>query len=137
LQFPPELVIEIEARLDDAKRLYPGALSKDRKALLVDGGIGYGCYVAPDGDIFMETYDAGSDEPSTFDRSRRAQIAVLVLGSRTIPKLSELLPTRPADALPCAKCTGTGWLNPDWLQRVGGRGIFCDECSGLGWVASS
>src|SRR5687768_2212037 len=99
MQFPAELSSEIQARIDRALDSQPAALSADRKALLVDGGIGYGCFVSPNGDIFMETYEVGSDGPSTFDRSRRAQISCLMLGSRTLPKLAELLPPRPPDEL--------------------------------------
>jgi hypothetical protein len=138
MEFPPELVNEIQARLDEAKELYPAALSKDRKALLVDGSIGYGCYVSPDGDVFMETYDIGSDESPVIDRSRGAQIAALILGSRTMPKLAELLPKRTPEAPSCAKCDGTGRLHQEvFRQSFGGEGLLCDECSGLGWVEAS
>src|SRR5215472_6376477 len=97
MQFPPELCAEIQARMERAVTSHPGALSADRKALLVTGSIGYGCYVSPDGDVFMETYDVGSDEPSTFDRSYRAQVACLKLGSRSLPQLADLMPSRPSD----------------------------------------
>ena len=131
MEFSTELVNEIRARLDRAKELYPAALSKDRRSLLVDGGIGYGCYVSPDGDVFMETYDVGSDGPPVVDRSRDAQIAVLMLGSRAMPGLAELLPERPSEAPACGKCGGAGWLHQ---EAFGSRGLLCDDCSGLGWV---
>ena len=137
--FTPELVSEIQARLDEAKKLYPAALSSDRKALLVDGSIGYGCYVSPDGDVYMETYDIGSDEPPVIDRSRLAQIAVLILGSRTMPKLAELLPQRSPEAPACAECNGTGRLHQELRQTFGNdwEGFLCDKCSGLGWIEFS
>ena len=139
MEFPPELVNEIQARLDRAKELYPGALSPDRQAVMVDGSMGYGCYVSPDGDVFMELYDIGTDDPPVYDRSRSAQIAVLVLGSRTMPKLAEMLPKRPPEAPACAECNGTGRLHQE-LQQTFGKGwdgFLCDKCSGLGWVEGS
>jgi hypothetical protein len=109
MEFSRELTIEIQNRLDTAKEFYPAA----------------------EGDVFMETYDVASDEPATIDRSRAAQIAVLVLGSRTMRLLSELLPKRPLETPGCSKCKGTGRLHdrmPDF------HGFICDECSGLGWI---
>ena len=139
MEFPPELVKEIQARLDQAKELNPGAESPYGKAVMVDGSIGYGCFVSPDGDIFMETYDLGTDDPPVYDRSRLAQIAVLVLGSRTMPKLAEMLPKRPPEAPTCAKCNGTGWLHQELRQTFGKdwKGFLCDKCSGLGWLEVS
>ena len=128
LQLTPEISKEIQTRLERAKEHYPSALSADRKALLVDGSIGYGCYISPDGDIFMETYDIGSNAVPLIDRSRRAQIAVLVLGSHTIPQLAELLPQRPPEAATCEECDSSGWVGPDKFR------LLCQECSGLGWV---
>ena len=137
MQFPPELSSEIQTRIDRALKSHPGALSADRKALLVDGSIGYGCYVSPDGDVFMETYDVGSDEPSIFDRSRRAQIACLMLGSRSLPQLAELLPTRPSNAQSCETCRGSGWLLREPVQKQSaGDSVLCHDCSGLGWLGA-
>jgi hypothetical protein len=136
MKFPPELVNEIKARLDQAKKLYPAAFSTDRNALLVDGSIGYDCYVTPDGDVFMETYEPLSDEPPVIDRSRSAQIQVLVLGSRNIPMLAEMLPKRPPEAPACEKCNGSGRLHQELRQTFGNdwEGFLCDECYGLGWI---
>lgn len=54
---PPEIADEIQRKLEQAKRLYPSALSADHKAVMVDGSIGYGCFVSPEGDVYMETYE--------------------------------------------------------------------------------
>lgn len=131
MEFSRELTNEIQTRLDMAKEFYPAALSDDQRSLLVDGGIGYGCFVSPEGDLFIETYDVGSEEPPKIDRSRAAQIAVIISGSRTLPQLAELLPKRPPAAPGCSKCNGTGRLQnsmPDFPRFI------CDECSGLGWI---
>lgn len=135
MQFSDELKTKIQTRIDRAKKLHPAALSENGKAILVDGSIGYGCFVSADGDVFMEIYKLGTDEPSVFDRSRKAQIAVLVLGSRTIPKLDEMLPERPSVAPDCKTCNGVGWIHQElFRESIGSNGFLCPDCSGLGWV---
>jgi hypothetical protein len=63
VQLPPELKSEIQTRLDRARESDPSSLSSDRTAICVDGSIGYDCYVSPEGDVFMETYDLSNKEP--------------------------------------------------------------------------
>ena len=136
MQLPPELTNEIQARFERANA-GSGSLSTDRTAVLVDGSIGYGCYISPAGDLFLETYDIGSDDPPNVDRSYGAQIAVLILGSRNLPQLAELIPQRPIDATDCSGCNGTGWTHQEIYRHFGGEGILCQECFGLGWVQPS
>jgi hypothetical protein len=71
----PELKSEIQARLDRTKESSPGRLSKDGTAVSICGSIGFDCYISPDGDLFMETYELFSDEPPVIDRNREAQIS--------------------------------------------------------------
>jgi hypothetical protein len=102
---------------------------------MLHGSIGYGCYFSPDGNIFIEEYDIGSDEPTTVDHSRQAQIAALVLTSRHMPQLAALLPKRPANAPSCKECDGMGWLHQEMFRRVfKSEGLLCTKCSGLGWL---
>ena len=136
MQLPPELAKEIQARFDRAKN-GSGCLSTDRSAVLVDGSLGYDCYVSPEGDLILETYDVGSDEPPTVDRSRHAQLVVLLFGSRNLPQLAELLPKRPSGVPDCSGCNGTGWTHQEIYRHFGGEGIVCQKCSGLGWVETS
>ena len=133
MELPPELKSEIQARFDRARESEPGRLSTDRSAVHICGSIGYDCYISPDGDIFMETYDFG-DEPAAVDRSTRAQIECLVLGSEYMPALAQLLPVRPSDGSTCDTCKGAGWLHRGVL---GSQGILCHDCSGLGWIGVS
>jgi hypothetical protein len=128
MKLPSEIADEVRKRIADAPQHRPGSLSLDRKAIMVDGGIGYGCWVSPDGDIYMETYDPlGYGEP-VIDRSRRAQLLVLSLGARTLPQLRSLLPQKPAGVPPCSKCNGEGWF------RAGELDFICQACCGLGWL---
>lgn len=125
MQFPPEIAKVITRRFEELKRDYPAAISSDGRAMLVDGGIGYCCYVSPDGDIYFEMMADDSFEDWTIDRSREARIKVLVLGSRTVPELRELLPIRQPESLNCAPCEGKGFIH----------GFFiCYDCCGLGWL---
>ena len=100
-------------------------MSPDGKALMVSGGIGYACFIAPDGDVLVEEYDF-EDSAREFKRDRRAQIMTLVLGSKFIPELSTLFPIRPKSAPDCEACVGSGRVTPIH--------ILCDSCYGLGWV---
>lgn len=53
--------------------------------------------------------------------------AALALGSVRFPALAAIRPVRPADAVPCTACDGTGRLTgvPD--------NVVC-ACGGLGWL---
>jgi len=138
LNLLPEIEKDIRARVERAKELYPSSLSTDRKAVMLHGSIGYGCYFLPDGDIFIEEYDLANDEAPTVDRSRLAQIAAVVLTSRYIPQLSALLPKKSADALLCEECDGKGWLHQEMFRCVfKSEGLLCTRCSGLGWLEDS
>jgi hypothetical protein len=136
MQLPAELTNEIQTRIERAKN-GSGFLSTDRTAVMVDGSIGYGCYISPTGDMFLETYEVGSDEPPTVDRSRCAQHAVLILGSRNVPQLADLLPKRPIDATDCSGCNSSGRTHKEIFRQLGGEGILCQQCCGLGWITSS
>ena len=138
MDLPAEIAAEIRTRLERARELHLGNLSSDRGAVMLHGSIGYGCYFSPDGDIFIEEYDIGSDEPPRIDRSRAAQIAAVVLTSRYIPQLAPLLPKRSANALSCEECEGKGWLHQEMFRRVfKSEGLLCNKCSGLGWLEES
>lgn len=56
--------------------------------------------------------------------------AALALGSMRFPALSAIRPSRPADAIPCITCDGSG--------RIAGAPdhILC-ACGGLGWLPPS
>jgi hypothetical protein len=55
------------------------------------------------------------------------KLYALTQASKHYPELSTLLPTRPAEALSCNACEGTGTLR-GWLS--------CKPCSGLGWFVN-
>ncbi|HUF04901.1 MAG TPA: hypothetical protein VMM38_12095 [Aridibacter sp.] len=127
MKLPRQIEKEIERRVEDARRSHSASLSKDGKAVLIDGGIGYGAYISPSGDIFLETYDLVEGSDPTYDRTVTGQLQVIRLGSKRIPELLELLPSRPEYSLDCQACSGNGW------QIIGPIRIICTDCSGLGW----
>lgn len=128
MELPPEITSEIRRRIEHYRVHSPGALSRDGKAVRVDGSIGYDCWISPDGDVYMETYDIETEDTPVVDRSRRAQILVLALGARTLPQLESLLPSRPPEAVECPECKGVGRFH------VGEHQFICFPCCGLGWV---
>jgi len=133
LEFPPELVAEIQTLIDREKERSTPLLSKDGKALYVYGTIGCDCYVSPDGDVYIEGWDINMDVE--VDRSRPAQITVLILGSKKLPKLAELLPKRPPETPDCVTCHGTGRIYQEVFRSSSGPGgILCHKCYGLGWI---
>jgi hypothetical protein len=56
--------------------------------------------------------------------------AALAIGSTHFPALAVIRPTRPADAVHCTNCDGTGRL-AGWPDN-----IVC-ACGGLGWLPAS
>jgi hypothetical protein len=99
---------------------------------MVRGGPFYGCFLSPQGDAFVETYDL-EPEPSfreltKVDRSRRARIQTIVLAAKFDPMFECLIPQLPQktpNAVVCQLCGGIGWTSS-------GK-IICDRCCGLGW----
>jgi hypothetical protein len=128
MELPPAIAAELQRRIDYARIHRPGALSRDGKALRVDGSIGYDCWISPEGDVYLETYDMFTEDSPVADRSRRAQLLVLSLGIRTFPDLESLLPSRPPEATDCADCKGKGKFH------AGGHQFVCNPCCGLGWT---
>jgi hypothetical protein len=133
MELPPEIAAELRRRWEYARAHCPANLSTDGRAVRVDGSIGYDCWVSPDGDLYMETYDIATEDTPVIDRSRRAQLLVLTLGARTLPQLLLLLPKRPAAAATCSDCRGEGWF-----RAKDGEGrdfsFVCMACCGLGWL---
>src|SRR4051794_5343167 len=106
MELPANIRDEVRRRWEFYRAHRPLMLSPDGKAIRVDGSIGYDCYISPDGDVYMETETRANGYQLVVDRSRRAQLSVFALGSRTFPELEGLLPVRPAGAANCAECQG-------------------------------
>jgi len=89
------------------------------------GSVGGGYGMALDDRLFEWGLDSGERELTDPIHVRLA----LMAGSRALPELRRLIPSRPAGSLDCARCEGTGkscWSGHfQWL---------CEACGGVGWT---
>ena len=92
-----------------------------------------GCWALDmSGRLVFFTWDAPEELEPVSERPVDAvgANAALALGSVRFPALAAIRPVRPADALPCTTCDGTGRL-VDVPENV-----VC-ACGGLGWLPPS
>lgn len=89
-------------------------------------------YLQPDGAILASGWESpGHVEPVADLRPNRDVLhAARGCASRDLPSIEGLCPVRPADAVPCPGCDGTGVITP-W--GAGHPNIRCG-CGGLGWL---
>ena len=90
-----------------------------------------GCHgIAQDGHVVY--YD---DEKSEWAASlpRREYLATLALASKSHQFFLQLLPTPPAEQLPCSECDGSGNPIIEGINEATRRSILCGSCFGLGW----
>ena len=93
------------------------------------GTIGSLWLLRPDGTIWDVDDDWGKPLAPLPEQLHTTALAA---GVERHPWLSELLPERPDGAVDCSTCRGKGKLFPK-NAVVGGSGIFCPDCSALGW----
>jgi hypothetical protein len=120
----------IKVPLNIVARIREGLVYKDDGVLRICGSLGWLCCISPEGDCYQERDPLvveHSEDEMTIDRSRRAQLRVLVFGAERFPQLGRLIPTRPPWASDCPHCRG-GWV--DYPHQR----IICFTCHGLGWV---
>ncbi|HEX3068278.1 MAG TPA: hypothetical protein VHX14_06865 [Thermoanaerobaculia bacterium] len=85
--------------------------------------------LSENGDVlFIDTED-GAAPRSASETERRS---ALYRSIAELPELLSFLPARPADAVTCPACEGTGVLEIS-LQNRAFRNVLC-ACSGAGWV---
>jgi len=125
---PEPLPIEVPPNI--VAKIRQGLVHKDDGVLRICGSLGWVCCVSPNGDCYQERDPLCEhrEDELKIDRSRGAQLRVLVLGGERFPQLRRLLPMRPAWALDCPHCRG-GWV--DFPHQR----LICHTCHGLGWVA--
>jgi len=102
----------------------------DAQGMLLYGTIGHAAYLRADGSVWfhvaalsLDTEDEEEYEWQPAGGSDR--LRALLMGARRYPELLDLLPQRPADAVECLRCTGTGRFLPN---------VYCHLWGGLGWV---
>ncbi len=84
--------------------------------------------------VFVDFNEGPPFEIKSEEDPRICRMA-LFQGSRRYAELSKLAPTRPADALDCRSCGGSGREPTNDKRNFGDDRIVC-WCGGLGWVAS-
>jgi hypothetical protein len=98
--------------------------------LPVFGTIGEVWLLRPDGSFWRVDSDCGlALEPLP----SRLHTTAVVAGTERYPWLRELIPPRPADAVPCSQCQGEGRI----FLRNGDEYFYCDACGALGWLAGA
>jgi len=103
------------------------------QGMLLYGTIGHAAYLRDDGSVWFHvaalSLDTEDDEEYEWQVATGTdRLRALQMGARRYPELLELLPQRPADAVECLRCTGTGRFLPN---------VYCHLCGGLGWVPAS
>ncbi len=101
--------------------------ARQHGAIALMGTIGTIWMLRPDGSVWDA--DADSDKPFQ-PLDERCHLMALAVGVERYPWLRELLPQRPADAIDCATCKGTGKVGPTTVVY---SGAICPACDALGW----
>ena len=128
-QISSNLIAELESWRDRETEV-ESAVGED--AFLLDPGLGPSWYLTREGRVLRDgrLWDATGIREATDDEAT----AALVVGDKKtgIRSLLELVPSPPAGARTCARCSGSRYLA---LGAAGwDQGIVCVECSGRGWA---
>ncbi len=118
LTVPDWLPEFVSAGMSAAIREEPGQADWIREAdgIRLFGTIGAEAFLRSDGSVRYYEAVAWVNDPARYEwREGKGndRWAALVLGSRRIPQLRALLPTRPPNAPNCARCNGRGELFTD------------------------
>jgi hypothetical protein len=93
------------------------------RALPLFGTLGEVWLLRPDGTFWRADSEVGLPlEPLP----ENLRTIALVAGAERYPWLRDLLPPRPADAIDCTNCQGSGRFGP-------ANALFCHVCDALGW----
>ena len=98
-------------------------------ALYLFGTIGIEAILRADGQVWVLPDDHWDDPtapvPEWRPADERERTSALVIASKRMPELRQLLPERPSNATECPRCSGTGYFV---------EGIVCPDCGALGWL---
>jgi hypothetical protein len=111
------------------------------EAMYVYGSIGVDAALTSHGEFWVGDYDfdtvEGTDTTLTWRRAEGVErVGLIVIAARRFAALRALLPRRPADAVNCRSCRGTGdWhvFSADRKESLRISGMICKECGGVGW----
>ena len=93
------------------------------------GSLGYDSALSASGSVWVREFDLDAAEaPPWHEASELERSSAIVSASHNFPELRILLPARPASAVPCEQCEGTGFTLAGF--------VTCRACGALGWRAS-
>lgn len=135
LDVTPSLSAEIQRLIaglvdDEGEPEYIRIIATRTNALPLYRGWTEVVLLAPDGRVVVYDHEL-LDAPIERALDHAYLMAALVEGSRAFPLLASLVPVRPADALECDACGGSGKLPEPISSRV-----IC-KCGGIGWFPPS
>jgi hypothetical protein len=128
----PELRIAIETRIielsstADPKLQWSRERATRHQALPLYGDKGGWVLLRPSGELIQVPLDEDFGQIAEPVKELLLQTVALVAGAQKYPELRELIPVRPADAVECAQCNGTGRM-PSFPT------VYCGKCGALGW----
>ena len=99
-------------------------------ALSLCGSIGFDSAIAPDGTVWINDYGETDQDNWRVAKSNERMSILVSAQQRLYPELIVLLPVRPAHAISCAACGGSGLMHPPLR-------VWCPSCGSLGWVVAS
>jgi hypothetical protein len=127
----PRLAEEIRALLEQTVAGLPvdAATALCKEVALATGGlpvyadIGGALAITPEGEIRLHDHETKELSASVDAKWRRV---ALTHAAEKYPSLADLRPVKPADAIGCPQCDGTGRLLNNRLR--------CAACVGTGWL---
>jgi len=127
----PQLAEQIRALLERILAGFPvdAATALYKEVALATGGlpvyadIGGALAITPEGEIRLYDHETKAISASVDAKWRRV---ALTHAAEKYPPLAELRPVKPADAIGCPQCNGTGRLLNELLR--------CAACVGTGWL---
>ena len=132
MTLPPHIADRIRTTVLEGRGRGIDEEARGHGAIALMGTLGSTWLLRPDGSLW--DVDADFEKPLT-PLPDELRITALVAGSQRYPWLAELLPQRPDAARDCRKCGGRGMITPAGAPHSA-QGIFCSDCSALGWVVA-
>jgi hypothetical protein len=134
-EIPPDLVAKLRTLQSEESVNDPILKSED--AVVLSYGLGPALYLTFDGRIIVHPYMDDLPPYEATDPNEAHCSIVVGANTRHLPELLALLPPRPPDAIDCARCTATGWMNFGLDIKGKPIKIVCAGCNGLGWLERS
>ena len=138
MRFTLDDTLLAKLRSAQARRKGRDEIAEREEGFLLDSGLGPVAYLTADGRVLLDLSGWDDDaDPRGREATEDEAIAALVVGAKKtgVAELLTLLPTRPAQAQTCSRCSGDRWIEFGTEGRTGKPGrMVCWDCSGRGWT---